>query len=336
VPDIRPAALAKRLQQPAGGVFFFHGEEVFLREEAVRRAIDAHLDPASRDFNLDQLRAGEVSGEALASMIATPPMMAEWRVVVLRDAQALSNKAREALVETAAGPPPGLVLVVTADIPSGSRAKFYRDLRKHAHSVEFSALSEGDAPGWLMEEAEGLERRLEPEAARLLVSALGTSLGTLRAELEKLVAYVGDRPAITAEDVRAATKAVPRQDWWGWFDLVGERRMAEARHALPALLESGESAVRVVAGIGTHLLRVAIGVVGGKAALEAELPPYQRWLAGKMAGQARRWSAAEVEAALSEALRTDRLLKSASLTDIQALEELLLRLQSIDGGRVAA
>ena len=336
MPDIRPAALAKRLQQAAGGVFFFHGEETFLREEAVRRVVDAHLDPASRDFNLDQLRAGDVTGETLASVIATPPMMAEWRVVVLRDAQALPNKAREALVETSAAPPSGLALVVTADIPAGSRAKFYRDLRKHALSVEFSALAEGDAPGWLMEEAEAMQRRLEPDAARLLVAALGTSLGTLRAELEKLVAYVGDRPAITAEDVRAATKAVPRQDWWGWFDLVGERRLAEARHALPALLESGESAVRVVAGIGTHLLRVAIGAAGGKRALEAELPRYQRWLAGKLAGQARRWSQADVEAALAEALRTDRLLKSASLTDAQALEELLLRLQSINEGRVAA
>jgi len=336
VPDIRYAALAKQLEQAAGGVFFFHGEEDFLREEAVRRVIDTHLDPASRDFNLDHLRASDVGGEALASVIATPPMMAEWRVVVLRDAQALSSKARDALVETAAAPPLDLVLIVTADIPAGSKAKFYRELRKHAHSVEFSALSEGDAPGWLMEEAGTLHRRLEPEAARLLVAAIGTSLGTLRAELEKLVAYVGDRPAITPDDVRVATTAVPRQDWWEWFDLVGERRLVEARHALPALLESGESAVRVVAGVGTHLLRVGIGVAGGKGALETELPRYQRWLAGKLAAQARRWSVEDIDAALSEALRTDRLLKSASLTDAQALEELLLRLQTIDHGRVAA
>jgi DNA polymerase III delta subunit len=45
--------------------------------------------------------------------------------------------------------------------------------------------------------------------------------------------------------------------------------------------------------------------------------------------QARRWTLPEVDAALGELLRTDRLLKSASLTDKQAMEELLLRLWAI-------
>jgi hypothetical protein len=44
----------------------------------------------------------------------------------------------------------------------------------------------------------------------------------------------------------------------------------------------------------------------------------------------------EVDAALGELLRTDRLLKSASLSDRQALEELLLRLWSIRPERARA
>jgi DNA polymerase III delta subunit len=52
-------------------------------------------------------------------------------------------------------------------------------------------------------------------------------------------------------------------------------------------------------------------------------------MARKIVPQARRWTLPEVDAALSELLRTDRLLKSASLSDRQALEELLLRLWSI-------
>jgi hypothetical protein len=55
--------------------------------------VEAHLDPATRDFNLDEVRGTDVTPETLGSLIADAPMMAEWRVVVVRDAQALAVSA---------------------------------------------------------------------------------------------------------------------------------------------------------------------------------------------------------------------------------------------------
>src|SRR5687768_11518176 len=93
-----------------GGVFFVHGEDEFRKDEAVRALMDAHLDAGTRDFNLDVLRASEVDGERLASVLATPPMMAEWRVVVVREVESLASspRTRELLTALAAAPPPGL------------------------------------------------------------------------------------------------------------------------------------------------------------------------------------------------------------------------------------
>mgnify|MGYP000197446105 FL=1 len=59
-----------------GGVFYLYGEDAFRKEEVVSALIDAHLDSATRDFNLDQLRGTETDVETLASVLATPPMMA--------------------------------------------------------------------------------------------------------------------------------------------------------------------------------------------------------------------------------------------------------------------
>jgi DNA polymerase III delta subunit len=73
-------------------------------------------------------------------------------------------------------------------------------------------------------------------------------------------------------------------------------------------------------------VRVGLAVAGGKEALERELNPRQRWLAGRIGTAARRWTSPEIDDALAELLRTDRLLKSAPLSDRQAMEELLLRL----------
>jgi DNA polymerase-3 subunit delta len=328
VPQTTHDALLRSLRDRAGGgVFFFHGEEEYLREEAVARVVERHLDPATRDFNFDQVSGSDVAADELASLIATPPMMAEWRVVVVRAAQGLSVKAREVVEAATASPPPGLALVLSAAIPAGSKAKFYTELQKRATSVEYAALEPLDAPGWLIERARAAHSvELEPDAATTLVSAVGTSLGQLTSELEKLAGYVQERGRITVDDVRAVGGNVPRYDRWAWFDLVGERRLGEALRVLPILLEAGESGVGLVIGMAQQLLRVALVCAGGQGALERELKPYQKWLARRVAPQAKRWTLPEVDAALSELLRTDRLLKSASLSDRQAMEELLLRL----------
>ena len=331
MPQIRYDQLQRTLRdRVAGGVFFFHGDEEFFREEAVGKTVAAYLDEATRDFNFDQLRGADVAAEELASIVATPPMMAEHRVVVVREAQGLSQKAREVVEAAASAPPAGLILVLSAAIPSGSKAKFYDELKKAATSVELAPLSADDAPGWLMDEAQAVHGvEMEAAAARALVSGLGTELGMLAAELKKLVAYVQDRGRITLDDVKAVGGVIPRQDRWAWFDLVAERRFRDALASLPTLIEQGENGVGLVIGIGGTLLKVAIVVAGGQGALERELKPFQKWMARRIVPQARRWTLPEVDAALAELLRTDRLLKSASLSDRQAIEELLLRLWAI-------
>ena len=168
----------------------------------------------------------------------------------------------------------------------------------------------------------------EPEAARALVGGVGVDLGTLSSEIRKLAAYVQDRKRVTLDDVRAVGGAVPRQDRWAWFDLVAERRFREAVATLPVLLEQGENGVGLVIGMGGTLLRIGLVCAGGQGALERELRPNQRWLGRRVAAQARKWTLLQVDAALAELLRSDRLLKSASLSDRQAIEELLLRLRA--------
>lgn len=320
-----PAALS----DPRGGVFFLHGEEEFLREQATEQLAEAHLEPGTRDFNLDQLRGGEISGDELASLLATPPMMAEWRVVVVRDAQGLPARARDTVEALIKDPPPGLALILSAAIPAGSQARFYTLLRTHARASEFARVDEMDAPGWLMEQASARGKEFDAEAARMLVAAIGTDLGPLASELAKLVEYVGDRPRITPANVRAVGGSVARQDRWAWFDLVGERRLGEARRHLPTLLDAGENGVGLIIGMTAQLLRIGLACAGGQAALEQALPPRQRWLARRVLTQSRRWTLPEVDAAASELLRADRLLKSASLSDAQAMEELLLRLETL-------
>jgi DNA polymerase-3 subunit delta len=311
-----------------GGIFFLFGDEEFLKEEATAAITAAHLEPATRDFNYDRLRAADLEPETLATIAGTPPLMAQWRVVVVREAQALGTNARaRAVVESLLDRrPPELALILVATLPDRSKAAFWERLKREAVAVEFPQLAASDLPGWLIDRARQRGLKLDTAAARALAATGGES-GILVQELDKLANYAGDRKQVTKDDVAAIVGAVPKQNRWDWFDLVGDGRFREARAALPVLLESGESGVGLVIALGTHFLRLGIAAAGGERALGAVLPPQQRWLAGRIAKQARHWPAAAAEDALDDLLRADRLLKSASLDERQVLEELLLRLE---------
>ena len=310
-----------------GGAFYLHGEDQFRKDETLRALVEAHIDPATRDFNLDLLRGSEVDVETLASVLATPPMMAEWRVVVLREAEAFAGtkRARDTLLEVVAKPPPGLALIISGTVPKGSKAKFYSDLARRAKAVEFRAVTDADVPGWLMErahEVHGVE--MDVTAARALGAAIGTDLGVLAREMEKLSDFVGSRKRITVEDIHAAGTTLPSQDRWGWFDLVGERRFDRAIAALGVLFDQGETGVGLVIGLTAHLLRLGVASDQGKSGLEAILPVHQKWLAGRLAAQARLWNGPEIDMALDGLAEVDRMLKASPHTDRHFLETWLL------------
>jgi DNA polymerase-3 subunit delta len=316
-----------RLRGQRGGTFYLHGEDHFRKEEVIRALVEAHVEPATRDFNLDQLRGSEVDAQTLASVLATPPMMADWRIVVLREVEGVagSKNAREELLRVASDPPPGLALVMSCTVPKGSKAKFYTDLARLPRSVELEAMADADVPGWIMERGEAAHGlSVEVDAARALGTAIGANLGILARELEKLASFVGERRSITIEDVRAAGTRLPSQDRWEWFDLVGDRRYEAARASLGTLLGQGETAVSLVIGLSTHLLRIGIAVEQGTRGLEEALPPHQRWLAKRMKDQARKWSMTEVDGALRGLLDVDRLLKASPHTEEHFLEAWLL------------
>ncbi len=312
-----------------GGTWFLHGDEEYLKEEAVQLLIAAHLDPATRDFNLDQLRGPGLDPETLASVCQTPPMLAEWRVVVVREAQALAANARarsvlELLINRKL---PGLAFVVVAQIDEKNTPRIWQQLAKNAMDCRVNALPQGELPDWLIRHAADAGVTLEPGAARALAAAAGPELGRLVQELHKLTDYAADRKRIEVEDVRALVGYVPRHNRWDWFDLVGDARFVDARHALATLLEA-DNAVGLLAGLGSQLLRIGVALTGGERATLEILPPHQRWLASRLARQARSWSLIRLDAALDDVQRADRLLKSSSLEEHRVMEELLLRLES--------
>ncbi len=314
---------------PTGG-WFLHGDATRLRDEAARRLVDAAVDPTTRDFNFDQFHAEDASSEQLATTLAMPPMMAERRVICVRNVERLSTGARRVLQTAVADLPPDIVLIVTAAIPKGSRAAFYRELRSSCRTLEWSAPRSAEIPGWIRERG---KRRwnvdLSPRVAQFIAGAVGEDLSRLDAELEKLSMLPEEER--TPERIAQLVPRTRRVDRWTWLDTVASRDYRRALRELDDLL-TWEWGVGLVAGLVEHHLLLGLAVEEGAGGVRSALSDtgrgYLSWKANAYAKQGGAWSVEEIDQALFALHRADRLLKSGG-GDRGVLVELLVTLEGV-------
>ncbi|MGH7717437.1 MAG: DNA polymerase III subunit delta, partial [Gemmatimonadaceae bacterium] len=220
MPTLAERAFWKSIQTHSFlGVYYLHGDDEFLKEQAVRQLIAAAVEPATRDFNLDVRGAAQLDAQALGTLVHTPPMMAERRAVVVRDVAALKSDVRAVLDEHLAresrrAESADVVLVLVA--VGGERAKPDKALQGLKGAVEFPPLSGDRVPRWITHHvATELGASIAPDAASLLQSAVGTDLPTLAAELDKLASYTAG--AEIDEAAVAAVVGVRRGETLGDF-----------------------------------------------------------------------------------------------------------------------
>ena len=310
-------------------VYYFHGDEDVLKDEAVRALIELAVDPSLRDFNVDRRSAADLDPEAFHSLVNTPPMLAPVRVVVLRGIEEVkkTSKVRQELLAYLAAPSPTTVLLLVQNAGTPPDA----ELGRAATAVAAEPLPPHRVLKWLARRARQLKLQLEPDAAELLVATSGTDLGALAQELEKLAALAIDRPA-TRDDVTAVVGVRHGETLQDFVDATLERRAADAARLLePVLEQAGMSGVRMLTALGTALLGTALA----RAELDRVPPPprlesvilnelraARPWGVGSWQDTAARWarcatlwSADELRAALHLALTADRALKSSTVSD---------------------
>ena len=342
------AALAKALRDGRfAPVYLLHGDDDFRKDAAVRQLVAAAVEPGLRDFNLEVRRAPDLDAETLGALLGTPPMMADRRVLVVRDAAALKKDARGQLDRYLARPAADAVVVLVA--LAGTKAD--RALLDHdaVTCVEFAPLGGDKLPAWIAGHARTeLGATITPEAAGLLLAAVGADLPALATELDKLASYAGDR-AID-EDAVAEIVGVRRGETLGDFlDAVAARDAARALELLPHVLQQPKAnAVTTVMALGAQTLMHAWAQAARAEGMPAAAVAKELWTVlkesgaylGRPWGEAVAawtryypgWSAAALDRALDALLAADVALKDSRFSsDEQVLASLVLTLCAAEG-----
>ena len=312
-------------------VYYLHGNDDFRKDEAVAQLVAAAADAATRDFNVDVLRGGDIDGERVATAVRALPMLSERRVVVIRDVDALHKAARSELDRYVASPARETLLVLT----SLAGAKCDADLARAATVVPFDALREEEVAPWLAQRARKIGVELREDAAALLAEAVGTDLAHATGELDKLASFANGR-VIEAADVEAIVGMRRGETAGDLLDAVAARDASRAVPLVNVVLSQPKSgAVPLVMALSTQALAMAWGRASydrGMPANRMESEFFRLLKAGSAypgrpwgeavkcwARNLSKWSAADLARALSLLLATDLALKDTRVSSEEAV-----------------
>jgi DNA polymerase-3 subunit delta len=356
------AKLAKGFPKPIERVYLFTGSDDALKREALLKLTGPLLDPSFADFDREErdippTGAGE-GGETARAILASAagvPMASERRVVIVTNIHRLGKEDQDVL---ALGLPKlgglsCLVLIAGATEYDAGKVK-----GKTLGTKLLTALGKAgatvlcDAPGdsGLQARANALLKErgktIEPAALGLILDRAkataaerggGGKTGDIHVmvnELEKAMAYAGDRLLVTRADAAAVGLHTVQDNIFSLLDAVGHRDPRRALAEADKLLDVGDKPDGVAARTFVMLARHLRHLWGAKYLadqrlngfnLKGGLPPdVQAVLSGEMLGitqrqsyrlkdlqeQARGWSYPALQGGLRRVLASDLAMKS--------------------------
>lgn len=323
-------------------VYYLYGPEYVLKDEAIKAIVDRALDPALRDFNYDQRSAAQLDAEEVHALCNTLPMLADRRVVLLRDIEGWKRKTKGRTEFLRYLQRPSAETVVIMVQGSGEEAED-RELAGGAYAVRFDPLPPERARKWLSHQAARLGVTLEPDAAEHLMRSVGSDLSALTSELAKLASLPAGE-SLTAERIGELVGVRHGETIWDWREAVLDGRPGRAAALLPSILaQPGASGVKLLTALGTALVGIGLARAHydrGLRARSLEAAVLMSLLSARPFGllgykeEASRWSrwapqwpGRRIRAALRGARDTDQALKNTTISDERGLlTDLVLRI----------
>jgi DNA polymerase-3 subunit delta len=166
-------------------IYFLCGEETYYIDRISDLIESSVLTEDEKSFNQVVLYGRDTTVEEIVSTAKRFPMMADFQVVIVKEAQNLS-KTFEKFESYALNPQLTTILVFAyRDKPDG-RKKIFKTIKDKGVWFESKKLYDNQVPDWIVKVLKGQNYGIEPKAAAMLAEFLGTDLAKINNELEKL------------------------------------------------------------------------------------------------------------------------------------------------------
>lgn len=245
---------------PDTPVYVLYGEDDQRAAAEARRLVEALCPESERALGLETVEGSAENVEAavrtvqsVMGAVGTLGFFGARKVVWLKRANFFGGDrlGSSAAVKDAVGKltelmktqwPEGHQLVIHATAMDG-RTAFFNQCKKQGAAHRFDAPEEGDLIRMAREALKAAGKSADGRALERLAERVAGNSRLLRSEVEKLIAYLGDREQLTQDDVAEMVISTQETQAWDYTDAVGMRRTSGALSALRRILYQDPYAV---------------------------------------------------------------------------------------------
>jgi len=227
-------------------IYFLMGEEPYYIDKISDYIGQNALSESEKDFNQVVLYGRETSLDEIISEAKNFPMMAERRVIIVKEAQDLSryinkkeseepedpndkkqdSKAFENYVEN---PLSTTILVFCYKYKTlDKRKKITKNLEKNGVVFESKKLYENQIGTWISKLLSDSGYTIEPKASAMLVEFLGTDLSKINNEIEKLKIVIPKGTSINADHIEKNIGISKDYNIFEFQKAIGTKNIAKA------------------------------------------------------------------------------------------------------------
>ena len=179
-------------------IYFLGGEESYYIDEISDYIEDHVLTDIEKEFNQTVIYGRETDVLSIISNAKRYPMMANYQVVIVKEAQEIKNI--EELLPYIENPLDSTLLVINYKYKKiDKRKSFYKQVAKKGVLFESKKLYDNQIAGWINTYVKEKGFNITPKACAMLTEFLGADLSKVVNEISKLIINVPENAIINDE-----------------------------------------------------------------------------------------------------------------------------------------
>ena len=176
-------------------IYFFHGEEAYYIDIAVKALENDVLTEDEKAFNQTVVYGKDTNYNEILSLAKQYPMMGDKQLIIVKEAQDLkfNDEETKILEKYVENPVESTILVFAHKHKKvDSRKKVFKMLDKAKMLFHSEPVKDYNLAKWIDDEARNLQIKLAPGISQLLADYLGNDLSRIANELNKMKLVLKD------------------------------------------------------------------------------------------------------------------------------------------------
>ena len=325
--------LKKQISEGLSSLYYFYGDEAYLKNYMTERLIKVAVDSDFAEFNHLTLTAETLTVDAVSDFFEAYPVMSERKLLHIKYAGIFSARRsdKETYAALLSDIPDFVTVLITEDAPD-KRGQVYKALSKKAVICEFNYLDRPELKSHVLKKLSSEKKDMAASDLEYFLDLTGPDLTNIRLETEKLIAFTGNREKITRADIDKNIQPPLLSKIYDISEAVLSKNSDYALKLLSDLQKNNESSLRILSVLASYFSDLYRAYVLSRENMSypemveaMKFPPQRKFVADKMFKRAKSINPDFLIECISECIKAENDVKNGLISEKRALDLIILK-----------